>query len=412
MASSSFTIIPYKKGFIEFSELAEGFLYHLDRRVCLITGIVEPIGIDSFWSECESIGLNDRPTKHHITHLFYEAGLHLNGLDGELNNDEPLAIHLVYDHKTYHAQLRAPAPLFFKTEKPLSFSKYKKSFSDGMSALKRGDCYQFNLTQSQNYSLQNITPKEMNPCRFVSQLWSDPQHRGAYANASYIGLLDMLLVSNSPECLFQVDKINDRFSRITSMPIKGTIKNNLPLSALTQSKKNLSELNIITDLIRNDLSKIERPLSRVISAGQLLKVPGLIHRFSRVEVKISSKVSLCKVLKSLFPGGSVTGAPKKRVLSIIKKIETDPRGFYCGSTLIRSGDLLAASINIRSGYYWPSVGKLRLHAGGGITLGSVASEEFSEMNLKFQSVLDLLSDEPAVIEPHSVSRDEPAHQEI
>lgn len=393
MSSSSFTLIPYKRGFIEFSELSEGYLYHLDRRVCLITGIVEPLGIDFFWSECELVRLDHKPSHHHITHLFYEAGLQLNDLVNECQSDEPLAIHLIYDHKTYHAQLRTAYPLIFKAEKTVAYSKYLKSFKEGMKALKRGDCYQFNLTQSQNYQLQNNSPREINPCRFLSQFWSNPLHRGAYANASYIELLDMLLVSNSPECLFQVESNPEAGMKISSMPIKGTIKNTEPLSALSKSKKNLSELNIITDLIRNDLSKIEKPISKVVSAGSFLRVPGLIHRFSRVEVALSKEVNLLQVLKSLFPGGSVTGAPKKRVLKIIKDIESGARGFYCGSTLIRSGSMLAASINIRSGYYWPSVGQLRLHAGGGITLQSKPEDEFMEMNLKFQSVLKLLSGE-------------------
>jgi len=91
---------------------------------------------------------------------------------------------------------------------------------------------------------------------------------------------------------------------------------------------------MICDLLRNDLSSIEDPVSKVVLKKMPLLVPSLLHQCSRIEVELSSRVSVGRVVEKMFPGGSVTGAPKKRVMDILSDLEQRRRGFYCGSTLI------------------------------------------------------------------------------
>ena len=93
----------------------------------------------------------------------------------------------------------------------------------------------------------------------------------------------------------------------------------------------------------------------------------------------------------MFPGGSITGAPKKRVMSILHKLEKKPRGFYCGSTLLLTPKKAQASINIRSAIFDLKTQELSYKAGGGITLLSTAQNEFLEMTYKRDSFIKLLT---------------------
>lgn len=391
----TFTVLPYKGQFVQFEEIESGYLYYLNKRINLLSGETEETGISALvdvWKKTQLDQFSDN--LHRVLHLFYESSYLFNQLDELLNPLEPLAICLCYRKRTLKPTLAAEG---FKKdwqlipEKIPIFSRYRKSFRTGYEALKRGDCYQFNLTQSYQYQVRKA-PRE--PLKWLQSFWSEEEDRGAFAHATYLASLDMVLLSNSPECLFQGIKKDDSF-KIISCPIKGTIRidpknTEKSFRALKESQKNLGELNMITDLIRNDLSRIDRPVARVEKTQAFLKVPGLYHQYSKISTVIKKQTTLYALLSALFPGGSITGAPKKRVMELLREIEDGPRGFYCGSTLIASGKMLAASINIRSGYYWPKTGKLRLFAGGGITLKSRESAEFDEMNAKCESILQLM----------------------
>jgi anthranilate/para-aminobenzoate synthase component I len=210
----------------------------------------------------------------------------------------------------------------------------------------------------------------------------------AFAHATFLG--DEMILSNSPECLFHYRKNN-----IYTMPIKGTAKIGKKWKEewkkMKGSLKEEGELNMITDLLRNDLNKLEKPRAEILKARAPLVVPGLLHQCSILSVKLEKQISVKKTLESLFPGGSITGAPKKRVMEIIQELERYTRGIYCGSTLLCIGDKKMASINIRTAFL--SVGdKLwRYGAGGGITLLSRPVDEFQEMEAKVSSFLTLLN---------------------
>jgi anthranilate/para-aminobenzoate synthase component I len=96
-------------------------------------------------------------------------------------------------------------------------------------------------------------------------------------------------------------------------------------------------------------------------------------------------------MQSLFPGGSITGAPKKKVMSLISSFERYQRGAYCGSTLLCINKRKSASINIRTALIDFEHKVWRYGAGGGITLLSKAHEEFQEMELKVSSFTSLFS---------------------
>jgi anthranilate/para-aminobenzoate synthase component I len=107
-------------------------------------------------------------------------------------------------------------------------------------------------------------------------------------------------------------------------------------------------------------------------------------------VSLKEALTFQKTLECLFPGGSVTGAPKKRVMEIILAIERYKRGIYCGSTLLCHEEKKIASINIRTAQLSVGDRLWRYGAGGGVTLLSSPVSEFQEMESKVHSFLTLL----------------------
>src|SRR5690606_22484901 len=143
-------------------------------------------------------------------------------------------------------------------------------------------------------------------------------------------------VSNSPETLFEARPTRGGKWRVSSKPIKGTAKKD-EWEKLKNSKKDQAELLMITDLVKNDLNKLSHGHAQVDALKAKLDVPGLVHQYSEVSALVESVTSVGEIVKCLFPGGSITGAPKKRVCQIIDEIEQEPRNFYCGSTLFWDG---------------------------------------------------------------------------
>ena len=190
---------------------------------------------------------------------------------------------------------------------------------------------------------------------------------------------------------------------VFSMPIKGTMaiqdlgEFQKKWKELLKCKKNQAELDMITDLLRNDLSSLELPRAIVEKRKSALIVHKILHQYSKIKVELSSEISLSHFIQCLFPGGSITGAPKQRVCELIEEIEKTPRGFYCGSTIIISSkenrNYHAASINIRSADINLKTGELVYGAGGGITLRSRDRDEFHEMELKVESFMGLFDSE-------------------
>lgn len=393
-----FTIVPINGKFERYFQAISAFAYYPNKKINLITGVSTPVNISSWLDSLSEIKLCAPSEAKKITHLMYELGYVIESAQ-KLPDDSLLVVEIIYAQSKTYKELNdilrdtGYKKINLDLKKSPAFSSYKKSFDNGYENLKAGNCYQFNLTAPFYYSFSD----ELSYKNFILNLWENENDRGAFAHATYIPFWNKLYLSNSPECLFQIDgKGQKGSSRLWSSPIKGTVKLDKhddlksKWKELSSCKKNQSELYMITDLIRNDLSRIEKPVSKVIGKKLPLLVPGILHQYSLVAVELSKKVSLKDVVYSLFPGGSITGAPKKRVMGILKELETSPRQFYCGSTIIWSGEIKAASINIRSCEIDCNKKTLRYCAGGGITLNSEAQSEYDEMLAKVSSFIKLL----------------------
>jgi para-aminobenzoate synthetase component 1 len=371
-----------KATILELQDPRKAFIYFRKTRLNLLTGYPETYPIEKFLSELDRLKLQDQFHHPMVFHFHYEMGLLLAGLGHHITDETPLAIEIEYKEKKLKTKREGRLKRIpLKTLERPTWSEYKEAFALIQEELLQGNCYQVNLTYPFEFETEEIfDPRDVCDFFFSRQL-------SAFAHATYLG--DEMILSNSPECLFRYDNHS-----LVTMPIKGTVKREK--NWRPQWKKMLSdpkeegELNMITDLLRNDLNKIERPLAKVIRKRSPLLVPGLLHQYSLLSVELLNHVSLLKTLDALFPGGSVTGAPKNRVMDIIQRVERYPRGVYCGSTVLCLDRKKMASINIRTAFLSLGDRLWKYGAGGGITLLSKPTSEFQEMEQKVASFLTLL----------------------
>lgn len=194
------------------------------------------------------------------------------------------------------------------------------------------------------------------------------------------------VISNSPETLLTIDfgQGEGGADLARSWPIKGT----RPRSAdpaidraaaeeLRQSTKDLAEHVMIVDLVRNDLGRLARPGSvRAPARPELVSLPTVHHLISEVRCTLRPEWTLAEVVAAMFPGGSVTGAPKRRTAAHIEALERRARGIYCGAIVALLPGGLQASIPIRTGI--ADAAGLWLQSGGAIVIDSDPEAERRE----------------------------------
>ena len=324
-----------------------------------------------------------------VTHLFYEMG-HLKYSDQKkfLSPNTLLGIGLKFPKEKLKNFDPSPVKdrVLLKKKKFISFKNYKEAFDLGRKELMRGNCYQFNLTYPFHFKASQTT-KESLIASFSS---IEENNRGKFSMLTYIEPLKKAIWSNSPESLFQLKRTKSK-TIVQTLPIKGTISldeaggKKEAWSKLSSSEKDQAELYMITDLLRNDLNSVDQPTCRVLRKKVPLIAPGIMHQMSLIEIDLPPAIALSRVVDSLFPGGSVTGAPKRRVMEIINRLESRERGAYCGSTMLSLAGRVDCSINIRTAEIDLEKSEFVYSAGGGITVLSDPKSEFEEMMLKLNS---------------------------
>jgi para-aminobenzoate synthetase component 1 len=237
-----------------------------------------------------------------------------------------------------------------------------------------GDVYQVNLSRSLTAEFGGSAEAFFGDLRRTN-----PASYGAFINGG-----DFRLLSMSPELFFKTDGHS-----IKTMPIKGTAPRGADPAedeklarALASSGKDKAENVMIVDLMRNDLSRICLPDSvKVPRLCAHERLPTVHHLVSTVTGLLKENVRLSNILSAVYPGGSITGAPKIRAMEIISELETSPRGFYCGSIIAGglngtvTASLLIRSLTIKNG-------KAVYRTGGGITADSDPDEELRETEHK------------------------------
>lgn len=243
-------------------------------------------------------------------------------------------------------------------------------------AIARGQVYQVNLCRVLSAPL----PPGAHPAALAARL--------AQGNpAPYQGLLhtgEQWVVTASPE-LF-LSRTGDE---VISAPVKGTAAAGGRFLA-----KDVPENIMITDLVRNDLGRVARPGSVVVT-GLLAREehPGLAHLVSTVRATLLPGTGWADLLAATFPPGSVSGAPKHTALQLIAALEPVPRGVYCGAVGYVDGDRRRAelAVGIRTFSTSGTGAGRRLHfgTGAGITYASDPATEWAETQLKAARLIGL-----------------------
>jgi len=255
-----------------------------------------------------------------------------------------------------------------------SEADYLKRFDIVQAYLKSGDCYQVNLTFPM-LAESGATPQQI----YAAFRRRQP---GRYGGIISLGGAD--IISFSPELFFE-----RKGSNIRMRPMKGTRPRALDaandaalLADMKSEPKSQAENLMIVDLLRNDLSRLCEPGSvKVPELFALETYPTLHQMTSQVTGVLKQDLSWREILTSLFPCGSVTGAPKIRAMEIIQELESESRGTYCGSVgyIAPNGD---ASFSVAIRTIQMEAGKLRYDVGSGIVLDSEGRDEYRECLLK------------------------------
>jgi len=207
--------------------------------------------------------------------------------------------------------------------------------------------------------------------------------------AAFLSLAGRAVLSSSPELFLEIAG-----RRVRTRPIKGTrprradrLADEQSARELVDSPKETAELVMITDLERNDLGRICEFGS--VTASEMLKLERfeqVFHLVSTVEGRLRPEVDAVSALRACFPGGSITGAPKKRAMEIIAELEPEPRGLYTGAIgWFGFNGESRFSIAIRT--LVVEGGQAHFHAGAGIVADSRPESEWQETLDKAAGIL-------------------------
>ncbi len=210
--------------------------------------------------------------------------------------------------------------------------------------------------------------------------------------SAYLPFGDFTVLSSSPERFLKITN-----GHVETRPIKGTRPRGLTpeedeenMDELMNSEKDRSELLMIVDLERNDLSKVCKPGS--VCVTDLFKVEDyatVFHLVSTVEGEMTEDNTAVDCLKACFPGGSITGAPKIRAMEIIDELEYNRRGIYTGCIGYLGYDgNMDTNIVIRT--ILLKDGKAHIGVGGGITWESDPEAEYEETLDKAKALFEAL----------------------
>ena len=250
----------------------------------------------------------------------------------------------------------------------------------------RGDCYEINFCQE-----FFVQPALIDPVKIYQSLSTI----SPVPFAALYRLNDQYCICASPERY-----LKKTGTKIISQPIKGTSRRNLIDShsdslskqQLQNSAKEKAENIMIVDLVRNDLSKICKEGS--VKAEELFSIysfPQVHQMMSTVSGEIENDLHWTDAVKATFPMGSMTGAPKKRVLELIDEYEQTKRGLFSGAIgYIDSDGDFDFNVVIRSILYNKKAHYLSFQAGSAITFYSNAEAEYDECILKAAAITKAL----------------------
>ncbi len=285
-----------------------------------------------------------------------------------------------------------PIPIFEKQKNSLEITPqitkeiYLEKIEKLQQHIKRGDCYEINFCQQ--FFSDNIL---INPLEVYKKLiTSSPAPFG-----SLYKLNENYCLCASPERFLKKSG-----TTLISQPIKGTSRRDVDLLKdkknkyyLLQSKKEKSENVMVVDLVRNDMSMVCKKGSvKVKELFGIYSFPQVHQMISTIQGLVEKDATFTKLVEACYPMGSMTGAPKQRVMQLIEQYEEKPRGLFSGSIgyVTPNGDF-DFNVVIRSVFYNEIKKQVALFAGSGITFYSNAAEEYDECMAKLEGMVAVLA---------------------
>jgi anthranilate/para-aminobenzoate synthase component I len=262
--------------------------------------------------------------------------------------------------------------------------EYAEMVRRAQEEIRKGEIYQVNLARFLHRNVEGLDPWE-----FFRWLW----RTGQAPRSFFYRMGEKSLVGASMELFLGIEG-----ERVITQPIKGTrarVKgregDERAALDLGTDPKEVAELVMITDLLRNDLGAIcqfgsveVRDLVRSRSFSHVH------HLYSSIQGVLRPELGLVEAVRECLPGGSITGAPKRRAVDILKKVEVEPRGFYTGAVGYFGYDGTARfAMGIRmaemEGHH------VRCGIGSGITIGSDPLAEYEETKAKARVMVEAMA---------------------
>lgn len=265
----------------------------------------------------------------------------------------------------------------------ISKNEYLEAIALIKAYIVNGDCYQANFSQHFSAAFDGDSWELY---RYLRQVLPSP-----YSCYYQWGDNDQAILSLSPERFLKLS-----MGQVETKPIKGTIRRGQTVDEdqqnaiqLMNSQKNRAENLMIVDLLRNDLGKTCQPGSiRVPKLFALESFPNVHHLVSTVTGTLKADETALSLLRGCFPGGSITGAPKKRAMEIIDELESCQRSVYCGSMgYISATGRMDTNIAIRT--IIRDGNRLHCWGGGAIVADSKPEEEYQEVLDKIRALIEL-----------------------
>ncbi len=275
--------------------------------------------------------------------------------------------------------IKQPSLIF---ESRFSKKEYEETVKQLQQHILRGDCYEINFCQE--FYAEDVVIDPPLVYRKLSELSPNPF-------SAFYKYVDKYVICASPERF-----LKKMGNTIISQPIKGTVNrihndlkaDELRKNNLLYSDKERSENIMIVDLVRNDLAKICTEGS--VSVQEFLSVysfPQVHQMISTITGNLKKDISVADIFYAMFPMGSMTGAPKKKVMELIEKYERTRRGLFSGTLgyINPEGDF-DFNVVIRSMFYNRSNSYLSIQAGSAITFKSNPENEYEECLLKISAM--------------------------
>jgi len=328
------------------------------------------------------------PDKIQFPDLFFfepEIVIRLTATEMIITANDPEAVFAAVQH-TIQKPIISVSPVIIQNR--LSQQQYISIINKLKQHILRGDCYEINFCQEFFAEHASINPVDV--YKKLSTLSPNP------FSALY-KINDRWLLCASPERF-----IKKQDNKILSQPIKGTSKrvanNNtqdeLNKTELFNSPKERSENVMVVDLVRNDLAKVcEEGTVQVDELYGVYSFPQVHQMISTISGELKNDILFTEIIRATFPMGSMTGAPKLKVMKLIEEYEQTKRGIFSGAVgyISPDGDF-DFNVVIRSIMYNAESKYLSFQAGSGITFYSDPENEWEECLMKVEAMKKVLEE--------------------